>query len=145
MIYDLSKPLDREKFKMRVNHLFAQGKQVELIEKTKRSLSQNSYLHVILGVLALDQGETIDYVKENYYKRLVNPDIFVLHKRDKVLGREVEVLRSSKELTKEEMSKSIDKLRNWASSELGCYLPSSDEESLLQQAEMEIQRYRSYL
>lgn len=144
MIYDLSKPLDRQKFKTRVNHLFAQGKQVELIEKTYRSLSQNAYLHVLLGVLAMDQGETIDYVKENYYKRLVNPDIFVLTKQDKILGK-VEVLRSSKDLTKEEMSKSIDKLRNWASSELGCYLPSADEESLLKEAEMEIQRYRSYL
>lgn len=144
MIYDLSKPLDRQKFKTRVNHLFANGKQVELVEKAYRSLSQNAYLHVLLGVLAMDQGETIDYVKENYYKRLVNPDIFVLTKEDKILGK-VEVLRSSKDLTKEEMSKSIDKLRNWASSELGCYLPSADEESLLKQAEMEIQRYRSYL
>ena len=144
MIYDLSKPLDREKFKMRVNHLFAQGKQVELIEKTFRSLRQNSYLHYLLGILALDQGLTIDYVKEFYYKRLVNPDIFVITKEDKIIGK-IEVLRSSKDLTKEEMSKSIDKLRNWASSELGCYLPSADEESLLQQAEMEIQRYRSYL
>ena len=144
MIYDLSKPLDRQKFKMRVNHLFAQGKQVELIEKTFRSLRQNSYLHCLLGILALDQGLTIDYVKEFYYKRLVNPDIFVLTKEDKLVGK-IEVLRSSKDLTKEEMSKSIDRLRNWASSELGCYLPSADEESLLQQAEMEIQRYRSYL
>ena len=144
MIYDLSKPLDREKFKVRVNHLFAQGKQVELTEKTFRSLRQNSYLHCLLGILAIDQGLTIDYVKEFYYKRLVNPDIFVLTKEDKLVGK-IEVLRSSKDLTKEEMSKSIDKLRNWASSELGCYLPSADEESLLQQAEMEIQRYRSYL
>lgn len=144
MIYDLSKPLDREKFKMRVNHLFIQGKQVELIEKTHRSLRQNAYLHCLLGILALDQGHTIDYVKEYYYKRLVNPDLFVLTKEDKIIGR-IEVLRSSKELTKEEMTQSIDKLRNWASSELGCYLPSADEESLLQQAEMEIQRYRSYL
>lgn len=144
MIYDLSKPLDREKFKMRVNHLFAQGKQVELLEKTKRSLSQNSYLHCLLGILAMDQGETIDYVKEFYYKRLVNPDLFILHKDDKIVGR-VEILRSSKDLTKEEMSKSIDKLRNWASSELGCYLPSADEESLLKEVEIEIQRYRSYL
>lgn len=144
MVYDLSKPLDREKFKMRVNHLFAQGKQVELVEKTFRSLRQNSYLHCLLGILAIDQGLTMDYVKEHYYKRLVNPDIFVITKEDKILGK-VEVLRSSKELTKEEMTKSIDKLRNWASSELGCYLPSADEESLLQQAEMEIQRYRSYL
>lgn len=144
MIYDLSKPLDREKFKARVNHLFANGKQVELLEKTKRSLSQNAYLHCILGILAIDQGETIDYVKENYYKKLVNPDIFVIHKDDKILGK-IELLRSSKELTKEEMSRSIDKLRNWASNELGCYLPSADEESLLHEAEMEIQKYRSYL
>lgn len=144
MIYDLSKPLDREKFKLRVNHLFAQGKQVELVEKTKRSLSQNSYLHVILGILAIDQGERIEYVKEYYYKRLVNPDLFILHKEDRILGR-VEVLRSSRDLTKEEMSSSIEKLRNWASKELGCYLPSADEESLLKEAEMEIQRYRSYI
>jgi hypothetical protein len=144
MIYDLSKPLDRQKFKVRVNHLFAQGKQVELTEKTFRSLRQNSYLHCLLGILAIDQGLTIDYVKEFYYKRLVNPDIFVITKEDKMIGK-IEILRSSKDLTKEEMSKSIDKLRNWASSELGCYLPSADEESLLQQAEMEIQRYRSYL
>jgi hypothetical protein len=144
MIYDLSKPLDREKFKVRVNHLFAQGKQVELTEKTFRSLRQNSYLHCLLGILAIDQGLTIDYVKEFYYKRLVNPDIFVVTKEDKILGK-VEILRSSKDLTKEEMRISIDKLRNWASSELGCYLPSADGESLLQQAEMEIQRYRSYL
>lgn len=144
MIYDLSKPLDREKFKMRVNHLFAKGKQVELLEKTFRSLRQNAYLHCLLGILAIDQGLTIDYVKEFYYKRLVNPDIFLITKEDKILGK-VEILRSSKELTKEEMRNSIDKLRNWASSELGCYLPSADEESLLQQAEMEIQRYRSYL
>jgi hypothetical protein len=144
MIYDLSKPLDRQKFKVRVNHLFAQGKQVELTEKTFRSLRQNSYLHCLLGILAIDQGLTIDYVKEFYYKRLVNPDIFVITKEDKMIGK-IEILRSSKDLTKEEMSKSIDKLRNWASSELGCCLPSADEESLLQQAEMEIQRYRSYL
>ena len=144
MIYDLSKPLDRQKFKVRVNHLFANCKQVELLEKTHRSLRQNAYLHCILGILAMDQGLTIAYVKEYYYKRLVNPDIFIYTKEDKILGK-VEMLRSSKELTKEEMTKSIDKLRNWSSSELGCYLPSADEESLLQQAELEIQRYRSYI
>lgn len=144
MIYDLGKPLDRAKFKTRVNHLFAMGRQVELVEKTHRTLRQNAYCHVLLGIIALDQGLTIDYVKEHYYKRLVNPDIFVVVKEDRILGK-VEVLRSSKELTKEEMSRSIEKLRNWASSELGCYLPSADEESLLQQAEIEIQRYRSYL
>ena len=144
MIYDLSKPLDREKFKMRVNHLFAKGRQVELVEKVKRSLSQNSYLHVLLGILAIDQGVTMDYAKEFYYKRHVNRDIFVVSRKDKIVG-DVEVLRSSRDLTVEEMRISIDRLRNWASSELGCYLPSADEESLLKEAEIEILRYRSYL
>jgi hypothetical protein len=144
MVYDLSKPLDRQKFKARVNHLYSKGVQVDLVEKTKRSLNQNSYLHVLLGILAIDQGLSIDYVKEHYYKRLVNPDSFIITKEDKFLGK-VEILRSSKDLTKEEMSRSIDKLRNWASNELGCYLPSADEESLLREAEIEIQRYRSYL
>lgn len=144
MIYDLSKPLDREKFKMRVNHLFAKGRQVELVEKVKRSLSQNSYLHVLLGILAIDQGVTMDYAKEFYYKRHVNRDIFVVSRKDKIVG-DIEVLRSSRDLTVEEMRISIDRLRNWASSELGCYLPSADEESLLKEAEIEILRYRSYL
>lgn len=144
MIYDLSKPLDREKFKMRVNHLYSKGVQVELIEKVRRSLSQNAYLHTLLGILALDQGVTMEYAKEHYYKRHVNKDLFVLTRKDKILG-DVEVLRSSRDLTVEEMRISIDKLRNWASSELGCYLPSADEESLLKEAEMEIQRYRSYI
>lgn len=144
MIYDLSKPLDREKFKLRVNHLFANCRQVELVDKTHRSLRQNAYLHTILGILAIDQGETIEYVKEHYYKRLVNPGIFIITKEDRILGK-VEILRSSRDLTKEEMSNSIEKLRNWASSELGCYLPSADEESLLKEAEIEILRHRSYL
>ena len=129
---------------MRVNHLFAKGRQVELVEKVKRSLSQNSYLHVLLGILAIDQGVTMDYAKEFYYKRHVNRDIFVVSRKDKIVG-DIEVLRSSRDLTVEEMRISIDRLRNWASSELGCYLPSADEESLLKEAEIEILRYRSYL
>ena len=124
--------------------MYQKGAVVELVEKTTRSLNQNSYLHVLLGILALDQGVKMKYAKEYYYKRLVNPDLYMLTKEDKILGK-VEIPRSSTELTTEEMSLSIDRLRNWASSELGCYLPSADEESLLKEAEIEIQRYRSYL
>lgn len=144
MVYDLTKPLDRKRFKERANHLYAKGKRVELKEITKRSLNQNAYLHVLLGILAIDQGVKIDYVKKNYYKRLVNPDLFVLTVKDRFLG-DVEDLRSSKVLTKEEMSLSITRLRNWASEELGCYLPSADEESLLREAELEIERYKEYI
>lgn len=144
MVYDLDKPLDRKRYKARANYLYQKRGVVILEEKSKRSLAQNAYLHVLLGILAIDQGEKLKYVKEIYYKRLVNPDIFIIQKNDKILG-EVELLRSSTELTKEEMSRSIERLRNWASIELGCYLPSADEKSLIKEAEMEIERHRSYL
>lgn len=144
MIYETSNELDRKKAEERFNFLVSKGSKIELSEIRKRSLRQNSYLHILLGILALDQGETMDYVKEYYYKRHVNRDLFVVIKKDKILGN-IETLRSSKHLTVEEMSTSIERLRNWASKELGCYLPSADEESLLRMAEAEIERYKQYL
>lgn len=144
MIYDSSNELDRKKAEERFKFLVSKGSRFELSEIRKRSLRQNSYLHILLGILALDQGETMAYVKEYYYKRYVNRDLFVIVKQDKILG-DIETLRSSKDLTVEEMSASIEKLRNWASNELGCYLPSADEESLLRMAEAEIERYKQYL
>lgn len=144
MIYDASNELDIKKAEERFRFLVSKGSRFELSEIRKRSLRQNSYLHILLGILALDQGETMAYVKEYYYKRHVNKDLFVVVKQDKILGT-VEALRSSKNLTVEEMSTSIERLRNWASKELGCYLPSADEESLLRMAEAEIERYKNYL
>lgn len=144
MIYDSSNELDKKKAEERFKFLVSKGSRFELSEIRKRSLRQNSYLHILLGILALDQGETMDYVKEYYYKRHVNRHLFVIVKQDKILGN-IETLRSSKDLTVEEMSASIEKLRNWASNELGCYLPSADEESLLRMAEAEIERYKQYL
>lgn len=141
MIYDLKNELDRARFKARVNHLYANSRQVELTEKTPRSLNQNSYLHLLLGLLAIETGESTLYVKEYYYKRLFNPDLFIIHKEDAHLG-DVELLRSSSDLTTEEMSLSIDRLRNLASKEMGCYLPAANEHLLLQQAEIEVQRHR---
>lgn len=144
MIYDSSNELDRKRAEERFNFLISKGSKIELSEIRKRSLRQNSYLHVLLGIIALEQGEKIKYVKEHWYKRLVNRDLYVIVKHDRFLG-DTEDTRSSTELTVEEMTLSIDRLRNWASQELGCYLPSPDEESLIRMAEAEIERYRQYL
>lgn len=50
MIYDLNNILDKERFKRRSNDLYKKKAVVELTEKKrKRTLSQNSYLHYLLG------------------------------------------------------------------------------------------------
>lgn len=144
MKYDLSNDLQRGQFNVRVASLLKKGGVVELKDCKARSLRQNSYLHVALGYFAAQTGETLEYVKQYYYKRLVNPDIFRRERDDKFLGH-IEVWRSSASLTQEEMSLSIDRFRNWSASEAGIYIPSPDDARLVQLMEIEIEKYKEYL
>lgn len=145
MIYDLDNILDRERFNRRVAALVKEGGRVELTaRKGQRTLSQNAYLHLILGWFAIETGNRIDFVKEKYFKLLVNSEIFARYAEDKYLG-EVEVLRSSKELTTAEMTTAIDRFRNWSSVEAGIYLPSPNEKAFLDAIDTEINRHREHL
>jgi len=144
MIYDLSKDYDRERFKTRSAFLLEKRRIVELTEKTRRSLRQNNYLFLILNVLAMEYGENVEYVKQNIFKRHVNPDIFLTKKQDKILG-EVEVLRSSADISKDEMRTAIDRLKIFCAKELGVRLPDSFtyEEQIELMRQMEI--HKNYL
>ena len=145
MIYDTSNPLDKANFLLRANKLAESGKIVELTEKKpRRSLPQNKYLHVILAYFGAQTGNTLEWVKQQYYKKLVNPDLFIREKEDKYLGR-IKVLRSSADLDTAEMSLSIERFRNWAAQEAGIYIPSADEAILIQQMEIEIERSKEFL
>lgn len=145
MIYDTSNPLDKANFMLRAKKLAESGKVIELTEKKpRRSLPQNKYLHVILAYFGTQTGNTLEWVKQQYYKKLVNPDLFIREKEDKYLGR-IKVLRSSADLDTAEMSLSIERFRNWAAQEVGIYIPSVDEAILIQQMEIEIERNKEFL
>lgn len=143
MQYDLSSDCQRNAFLSRVNNLVRKGVVVELTEKTFRSRNQNSYLHLLLGVVAMETGNTLEYCKEWYFKRLCNKDLFVFSRDDKYAGK-VEVIRSTADLTKEEMSIAIDRFKRWGA-ENGIYMPSPDDESLLRSIEIEMGRIKSYI
>lgn len=145
MIYDTSNPLDKANFLIRAKKLAESGVIVDLTEKKpRRSLPQNKYLHVILAYFGAQTGNTTEWVKQQYYKKLVNPDLFIREKEDKYLGR-IKVLRSSADLDTSEFSLSIERFRNWAAQEAGIYIPSADEAMLVQQMEIEIERNKGYL
>lgn len=145
MLYDTSKALDKANFLLRAKKLAESGKIIELTEKKpRRTLSQNSYLHVILAYFGTQTGNTLEWVKQQYYKKLVNPDLFIREKEDKYLGK-IKVLRSSADLDTSEFSLSIERFRNWAAQEASIYIPSSDEAILIQQMEIEIERNKEYL
>ena len=143
MLYDLSNELSRKQFSARVKHLWKKGGIVELTDKSRRTLNQNSYLHAVLGVLALQTGNSLEVVKLEIFKKRVNPDLFVSTKRDPMLG-EIEVVRSSRDLTKEEMSIAIDRYQKFCA-ENGIFLPEPGDEELIRQIEFEMGRAAKYL
>lgn len=145
MIYDLKNQVHRDQFSRRSHSLFEKGQDVvELKVRTSRSLRQNAYLHLILGWFAAETGNTREYVKREYFKRLVNAEIFVRFVDDRWLGK-TEIILSSAEVSKEEMTIAIERFRNWSSQEAGIYLPSADEKNYLEQMEIELGRYRDLI
>ena len=143
MQYDLTSDFQRKAFLSRVDNLLERGAVVELTEKTFRSKNQNNYLHLLIGAVAMETGNTLADVKEWYFKRLCNRDLFITTRADKYAGQ-VEVVRSSADLTKEEMSIAIDRFKRWGSQN-GIYMPNPGDESLLREIAIEMGRNKAYL
>lgn len=146
MIYDLSNDHYRAKFRESVDKLLAEADAVVEMKKksAKRSLSQNAYLHLLLGYFAAQYGCSRDEAKVDFYKRTCNRDLYERRRANRQ-GVEVAYLRSSADLTKEELALSIDRFRNWSAAEAGIYLPSADDHRMITFAMCEVERAKEYL
>ena len=145
MLFNLQNEYEVPKFKAYVNKLFRERAVVEVKRKNPaRTLAQNSYLHLLLGYFGTQYGCSLEEAKIDFYKRTCNRDLFERKAVNKV-GREVTYLRSSASLTTAEMSLSIDRFRNFASSEAGIYLPSPNEREFLIHIQQEIERHKEFL
>lgn len=143
MLYNLSDDLDRKRFLAKVDYLCGKGGVVELSGKRTRTLSQNNYAHLCFGVLAMEVGESVEYVKQEVFKRICNPDIFIVEKHNPILGT-IQVLRSTAELTTGEMSIAIDRYRKWCS-EQGVYIPEANEQAIIASLEAQLSKYQRYV
>ncbi len=145
MIYDLANDLDRVRLEKRFKALLTAQKVVEVKEyKPKRSSPQNRYLHALLGIVAMQTGNTLAEVKIEYFKKHCNSEIFVTRRDDKLLGS-VEVLRSSAELDTGEMTTAIDRFVRWYETESGEVLPRPDDEAYIQAIEVEMAKHSYWL
>ena len=138
MIYNLAVDLDRERFKKRVNALFAKKVMVELQDISRRTYKQHSYLHLIISYFASQIGEKADVVKQVIYKQIVNKDMFVRHRDD------IPYLRSVKDLTSDEMNMSITRFKSYCS-ENGVYIPDEREEEYIRWMMYEVEKVKQYL
>ncbi len=143
MLYDLTSDMQRKSFLARVDNLIEKGAVVEMTEKAFRSPNQNRYLHLLIGVVAIETGNTLEDTKTYYFKKVVNPDLFQVYVKDN-MGNTIDRLRSTAELTKEEMSMAIDRFKRWGA-ENGIYMPNPEDIHLLKEIEVEMGRMKSYL
>lgn len=145
MYFDSTKETDKKRALTYFQSLLEKEKRFEIIEKrSKRTLNQNNYLHLIISWFALEYGEQVEYIKQEYFKRLCNPELFVTHKEDNYLGKVI-VLKSSADLDTKQMTEAIERFRNWSSSEAGIYLPEPNEEEFLHNIQVEMQRQKKWL
>lgn len=145
MIYNLNNEYEVPKFKEKVGKLIADGSTVELKKvHPKRTIKQNSYLHLLLGYFGSEYGLSIEEVKLDVFKRTCNADLFKRSHANKK-GLRVEFLRSTAELTTAEMTIAIERFRNWSSAVAGIYLPAPDEQEFLLHCRQIIEENREFI
>ena len=137
MILDLSNDLDKKKFREYGNKLFSEGRKVEIKElKGKRTIKQNSYLHICITLYAIHFGEILEDAKSDLKQNCP----FMICKRN---GQER--TKRTRDLDTKELTDFIEWIRNYAGQN-GCYIPTSEEYlTNYNQIEKEIQIHKPYL
>jgi hypothetical protein len=142
MIYNLKHIEQRKALIERVKFETRLGMTVEFKRYSpKRSGKQNRYLHLLLGLVAIDYCDTVEYVKTELYKRKYNRELYEYEVTNKD-GKRM-ALKSSSALSEQEMAVSIDRLRDGYMQDKGCYLPEANEDFTVY--ENEINKYKRWL
>ena len=133
MIIDSSNQVEVIRAEQRFKWLVEHKKTFELKEKrTKRTYSQNNYLHLLLSYFGLELGYTLAESKQMY--KGLNKDVFIYQKNGQ------QFIRSSADLDTKEMTITIDRFKNFASVEAGVYLPEASDVIHLNYIENEINK-----
>ena len=118
MKLDLSKPIDQSKSVTYLTKLIESEKQIELKEIRKvRTIKQNSYLHVIITLYAIEFGLTLEEAKTDLKRECS----FMRYEKNSNV-----YLKSTAKLDTKELTEFIEWVRDY-SAKNGCYLPTSTE------------------
>ena len=138
MRYNLANLLELAQADEYLKKLMKQNAIVEIKKvNPRRSLQQNKYLYLLLGIAGMEWGFSIDEIK-TLWKRKISPSIFVYEKNKN------KFLRSTADLTTKELTDAIEQLRKF-SAEQGLYLPEPHEEERLRYYANEVEKQSNYL
>lgn len=144
MIFNATIELDRKRAVSRIEHFLKKGKTFELTEKKeRRTIRQNAYLHLLFSWFAIETGYTAEEVKQEIFKKIVNPQTFYEGEHGKLV--KIERWRSTADLDTGELNLCIERFRDYSSREAGIYLPEPKDMALLQEIEKQIENHKQYL
>ena len=98
-------------------------------------------MHLILSWFGVETGYTLEEVKQDIFKKHLNPTLFYEGEFEGIV--KIERWRSTANLGTAEMTLAIDRFRNFASNELGIYLPEPNDLVLLQEIENELSKHKN--
>lgn len=131
--------IDHQKAKDYLNQLIDSGCDFEIKKKlNKRTYSQNNYIHLLFGYFALNTGYTPEEVKQEIFKKIVNPEMFYEGEKEKMPGIKIEEWRSTADLNTKEMTICIEKFLDWSASEAEIRLPEPSDLAFLKEIEIEL-------
>ena len=137
MLLDLSKQIDKKKFKEYGDFLLNKEHQVQLQKIiSKRTIQQNKYLHVCITLFAIEFGYTLEEAK-TLLKRLC--DFMRYEKNGNKFLKKTSILDSG------DLTKFIEWIRNYAGMN-GLYIQTSEEYiSNRFEIDKEIEKSKQYL
>lgn len=137
MKFNLKLPAEAGRATDYLNTLIKNGSLAEVKKiSPKRSLNQNSYLHLLLSAFGAHFGYTLEEAKLIYKE--INPKVYAYEKKGRTF------YRSSADLTKDEMTASIERFRD-KSAEAGYPLPTATDQGWLRELENSIEAQEKYL
>ena len=137
MIYRLSNEIEARNAQSRLDYLIRKGKKIEIKQRnSKRTLSQNSFLHLLIGYFGSQYGLSLLEAKQ-YYK-MINEDLYYYDKSGYTY------IKSSKDLNKADMARSIDRFINHAEAN-GIQMPRAGEQEFIDHAINQVEQNANYL
>lgn len=143
MIYDTSKEHEKQQAITRFNHLVQKSKRIDLkVKHPKRSISQNAYLHLILSAFGCEFGYSLEEVKQEIFKKVVNKEIFYDGEKDGIIT--IQQWRSTADLDTGELTTAINRFLNY-SAQNGYRLPEPSDLLWIEELEKEVSKNKQFL
>lgn len=137
MKLDLKKQFDLNKAITRFKLLCDKKAKIELTEvRSKRTVRQNSYLHVCISLFAIEVGNNLDEMKTDLKRECE----FMRYEKN---GNSY--LKRTRDMDTKELTEFIEWIRTFAGKQ-GLYIPSSEEYIMNRfEIDREIEQHKQYL